>query len=1470
MELFDIADMPRDHGDLRREVCDSLMELPQTPVWIQNFFNNSKKNFRKFIGRHRRMGTWTDNLGIMCQATALFLGNIDIYSTSACLNQPTFLSGRNIHIVGTANRGQEQSFTKLEAGEEADKLPPFYIGYYQDKHYQSLEKVEPTETTEKIAEEPVTMGGFIDLLLEKVIEEVHVRSLRPKKKCKVMQIKPFKGPTKTAEELEREKICNKKIDSMLEVLNRRIKAKDNNERLEIFQNLKKLDTIMEFYQVSQGGIQRSVTGMKDDLENEVETVEDEPEPEPEIAEVSSTKSEEKGKNEVEQKPPAEPVTHILDVFKCNKCNHAFEKINLFVKHFIKVHKDVIDANKNSSSFSFSNFWTKMKVRASVKKKNNEDQATEEKKPEEAKPIAHEVKPTTAAPTVKKPKKKLSIIDELESLNIFDFKKPPPPRTDNEFETTLAMSCESEAFTIPRIMNLSEEDVVDSSLEFATVDQLCYQNVDPEDFQSAVYFSEEAVDVDAEIVPEMSDKYQMIPVSEIKQENPFEDLPFVWKYDDNAQESFTSQLEDVVDVYHEENVLGVTSESVLASLEILACVLENVESIVGDIYKTDDVEEMFNEEFHSRDKTSISHQVYIKDFAWIPLEDQFLDCPDFEQEDISKLFDIKKLRSESEKMCAVKALLLTTENDRDVIKGYISKIVGKRFIPKEADHQEIILAKAKYIKFDHNYLPSNKSKKLASMKPNPNVVQTLKRMRSKVEIHPATSRDHRKPSFVGTRPPRRIINNNLVIYVDKDTGLPESKPRVSKFPMGRSGIQIFPLGMEAEAPVEYLDKFLRKQSGEPDSDAEPVDKVPAASQNDLNTEAGSNDEINNATVESEENERINILNSLKELDDTRKRKNEEKSEDESIKKSKVSKCKKRTKDPHMDTSISLENKSLIVETEINEVKEKEGKEDKEMRNVRDTVNKGSSIEDAWKSVDEFLDKGSHESTETACSTSVSIPCVSSVSTTVSTSSVSIVIAESSTAPSPDSNYESQLTAHLDSLREPVELGPSVSVKEVPGPPVSSPATAPTAAATPSIKLEPVEQEGSETVTRPEVNMYNIKTEDLEQAPEAEISIIHSAPPVSVKQEVDVYGLFGGGTNCMIPLKSESVKSEPVELEECSEVLDDDDDIQILSDGDQGNVQDLCDVVTNIVRCGECFKSFISNEELTNHKKTHVVGITEETSRKERFDENMWLTPAKEAQISCSPFPVIRIQQVAIKGHGYIYPKSNVISEEKEAPEEKLIIDKVQAEIKISSAEPKIEEKVSEKSLEKNLTVLQALDSLFQPSKKAKPSGPQVDKPANSASSLQKPITKVDAKKGIVTKKGGTGKEKISAMLTCQVCWKVSCASMLSMRKHLTFHPHNQCLGKVNICSICDEKFDQRDPEFSLHVEKHMLEMRKSKNNRCVGCLATFKSSDELINHVKDMHETRKCFPCSICREQFDRRKKLLLHLDTIHSNTTYTL
>ena len=72
--LHQIPDRPEDHRQLRLEVCRSLRHLPQSSSWVETFFSSSQKRFSKFIARHRRAGTWTDNLGIMCQATAIYLG----------------------------------------------------------------------------------------------------------------------------------------------------------------------------------------------------------------------------------------------------------------------------------------------------------------------------------------------------------------------------------------------------------------------------------------------------------------------------------------------------------------------------------------------------------------------------------------------------------------------------------------------------------------------------------------------------------------------------------------------------------------------------------------------------------------------------------------------------------------------------------------------------------------------------------------------------------------------------------------------------------------------------------------------------------------------------------------------------------------------------------------------------------------------------------------------------------------------------------------------------------------------------------------------------------------------------------------------------------------------------------------------------------------------------------------------------
>ena len=117
--LHEVPGKPTNHLDLRSAVCDVLPDLPQAKDWVQNIFGGEKP-FSEFIEEHKKPGVWTDGLGIMCQATALFVG-------------------RTIHIVGTANIGQGFAFTKLESVEEADNFPPFTVGYYQDKHYQSLQ-----------------------------------------------------------------------------------------------------------------------------------------------------------------------------------------------------------------------------------------------------------------------------------------------------------------------------------------------------------------------------------------------------------------------------------------------------------------------------------------------------------------------------------------------------------------------------------------------------------------------------------------------------------------------------------------------------------------------------------------------------------------------------------------------------------------------------------------------------------------------------------------------------------------------------------------------------------------------------------------------------------------------------------------------------------------------------------------------------------------------------------------------------------------------------------------------------------------------------------------------------------------------------------------------------------------------------------------------------------------------------------
>ena len=130
-----------------------------------------------------------------------------------------------------------------------------------------------------------------------------------------------------------------------------------------------------------------------------------------------------------------------------------------------------------------------------------------------------------------------------------------------------------------------------------------------------------------------------------------------------------------------------------------------------------------------------------------------------------------------------------------------------------------------------------------------------------------------------------------------------------------------------------------------------------------------------------------------------------------------------------------------------------------------------------------------------------------------------------------------------------------------------------------------------------------------------------------------------------------------------------------------------------------------------------------------------------------------------------------------------------------------------------------------------------------------------------------KNKISATFTCQVCLKVNFNTMEALRKHLSYHPHSLCSGKVNICYICDEKFDLKDPSFSVHLVRHLQTMKSSDNLKCLACYSTFEGREKLLSHVLSIHEKKMSFPCPVCPKYFNRKRQLLLHITTIHETTS---
>jgi len=132
--LHRLPDLPTNHISLRQAVVASIPSLPQAKEWVQNVFG-TEEEMAMFLVSHSALGQWTDNLGIMCQATAL-------------------LVKREIRIVGTANNGQPGAgYTTLESVEGASRMEPLTVGYYQGSHFQSLQRKEVMERGEQLLAE---------------------------------------------------------------------------------------------------------------------------------------------------------------------------------------------------------------------------------------------------------------------------------------------------------------------------------------------------------------------------------------------------------------------------------------------------------------------------------------------------------------------------------------------------------------------------------------------------------------------------------------------------------------------------------------------------------------------------------------------------------------------------------------------------------------------------------------------------------------------------------------------------------------------------------------------------------------------------------------------------------------------------------------------------------------------------------------------------------------------------------------------------------------------------------------------------------------------------------------------------------------------------------------------------------------------------------------------------------------------
>ena len=116
------------HKILRRQVCENVKRCPKE--WLETHtslhFNDKPRGIKDFVYRQKKLGQYTDNKGIITQATA-------------------YVTQRNIHVFSVTG-GKVP--TVLEAGGKADSYEPLVV-FFHGKHFQALVPFQGQQKEEK-------------------------------------------------------------------------------------------------------------------------------------------------------------------------------------------------------------------------------------------------------------------------------------------------------------------------------------------------------------------------------------------------------------------------------------------------------------------------------------------------------------------------------------------------------------------------------------------------------------------------------------------------------------------------------------------------------------------------------------------------------------------------------------------------------------------------------------------------------------------------------------------------------------------------------------------------------------------------------------------------------------------------------------------------------------------------------------------------------------------------------------------------------------------------------------------------------------------------------------------------------------------------------------------------------------------------------------------------------------------------